>query len=92
MITGMGIPNSQSSTPLPMVCLRHRFQRKGQQDNVRKNAVAVELFRRDFSHCYCNRYLTAPSRHERDGRAIGSGGANNGLGQRIGLGNLALVA
>src|SRR5215470_6391868 len=76
MITGMGIPKTQSSRPLPIVVSDtvSRYGAKGDED--RKG--------RWFLRRCCDRHLTAPNRHQRHTRAIGSSDATTRCEEGIG--------
>jgi hypothetical protein len=78
----MGIPSIQSSKPLPMINSSTLFPKK--RSNWTTIAERRRALRRDFSHPYCNCYLTAPCRPQRDRRTIGSVDAKNGPDERMG--------
>jgi hypothetical protein len=69
----MGIQNSQSSRPPPIVWPPDAVSKEG--------TIRRQWQKPRFSLRCCNRYLTAPCLRERDGRAIGSGGATNCRGK-----------
>src|SRR6516164_8955054 len=72
MITGMGIPSSQSSSPRPIVRFLELFQQRSSGTTLARRSSTLEGLVTPPVH----RYPTAPCDHQRDMRAIGSADAS----------------